>query len=116
MAACACANDDAIDVGGKWCGRAVASAAECVGGDEVGYLDLTQSGNQVSGRMCEAYEKDCNDLQAGAVSGSNFSFFYEFASYRVDGAFEAHGENIMLGSLHSTKCGCDIQMTLHRVP
>lgn len=66
--------------------------------------------------MCEAYEKDCNDLQSGEVAGTRFSFFYEFDEFRVDGGFEAHGQNVLLGSLHSTKCGCDIQMTLSRVP
>jgi len=112
---CGCGDDDAIDVAGEWCGRAVATAAECVG-DEVGYLKLAQSGSRVSGKMCEAYEKDCNDLQDGAVSEARFSFFYEFAGHRVDGAFEAHGDDRLLGSLHSTKCGCDIPTTLSRVP
>ena len=110
---CACASDT-IDVSGEWCGRAVDSAPECTG-DEVGYLNLKQTGNQVSGRMCEAYEKDCNELQAGQVADEKFSFFYEFSEFRVDGAFDAHGDNILLGSLHSTKCGCDVPMTLSRV-
>lgn len=117
LALIACSSsEDATDVGGAWCGRAVASAAECVGGDEVEYLVLTQSGDQVSGIICEKYEKDCNDLQGGLVAGSHFSFFYEFAGYRVDGAFEAHGHDTLIGSLHSTKCGCDIAKTLSRVP
>ena len=115
LVVCGCTDDDSIDVSGQWCGRAVANAAECAG-DEVEYLVLAQSDNRVSGRICEAYEKDCNDLQGGEVAETHFGFFYEFSGYRVDGAFEAHGENILLGSLHSTKCGCDIPITFSRVP
>jgi hypothetical protein len=114
LIACGC-GDDAAEVGGAWCGRAVATAAECVGG-EVQYLVLAQSGDRVSGRICEEYEKDCNDLQGGRVAGPNFSFFYEFASYRVDGTFEAHSSNFLFGSLHSTKCDCETPKTLSRVP
>jgi hypothetical protein len=112
---CGC-GDDAPDVGGTWCGRAVATAAECVGGDEVEYLVLAQSGDRVSGRICEQYEKDCNDLQGGRLAESQLTFFYEFSDYRVDGAFKAHGSNTLVGNLHSTKCGCDTPKTLSRVP
>jgi hypothetical protein len=115
---CGCggdSSDDSLNVGGEWCGRAVATAAECVG-DEVGYLRVSQTGAAVSGRMCEAYEKDCNELQAGEVAGTHFTFFYEFSEFRVDAAFDAQGKNALRGSFHSTKCGCDIPMTLNRVP
>jgi hypothetical protein len=115
LIACGC-GDDVTNVGGTWCGRAVATAEECVGGGEGEYMVLTQSDNRVSGRVCDEYENDCNQLQAGEVSETRLSLLYEFSGFRVVGVFDAEGPNTLVGSFHSTKCACDVQRTFSRVP
>lgn len=103
-----------VELSGAWCGKQVATAAECVG-DEVEYLELTQVADTVTGRVCEAYDKDCNDIQSGAVSDERFTFFYTFSSDRVDAAFDVVDTNLMQGSFFSTKCACNLPLTLHRI-
>ena len=102
------------DVSGAWCGANVATAVECVG-DEVGYLELTQSGETVSGQSCEAFEHDCQAVQAGTFSGNHLSYFYTFDVYRVDASFDVASATTLHGTFHSDKCNCDQPLTLHRV-
>jgi hypothetical protein len=101
------------DLTGNWCGAQVADPTACVG-DEVGYLDLTQNGDTVTGRACEAFEKDCYELQSGVVSGDKFTFFYTFDTFRVDGDFTL-GVDALAGSYYSDKCTCQIALSFHRI-
>jgi hypothetical protein len=101
-------------VSGSWCGAVVATPAECKG-DEVEYLELTQNGDAVTGRVCEAYEKDCYDVQAGAVQDGKLTLFYEFDGNRVDVALDV-GVNTLMGAFSSSKCACSLSFTLHRIP
>ena len=103
-----------VDVSGEWCGKQVATPADCVG-HEVEYLALTQTAAAVTGKVCEAYEKDCNDIQSGAVSDRSLSFFYTFAGYRVDASLEIAEANRMQGSFYSTKCACELPLTFYRI-
>jgi hypothetical protein len=114
-ACCGCADGDEVELSGAWCGKQVATAAECVG-DEVEYLELTQVADTVTGRVCEAYDKDCNDIQSGTVSDERFTFFYTFSTDRVDADLAVVDSNRMQGSFFSTKCGCDLPYTFYRIP
>lgn len=111
------ATEPAGEVSGHWCGAQVATAAECIG-DEVIYLNLGESGDLVTGQACEAYAMGCEDVQAGRVTGSQFTFYYTFGtpSERVDGTFTLQDPATLSGSYRSTKCNCDIPVTLHRLP
>ncbi|HET9958454.1 MAG TPA: hypothetical protein VFQ61_28360 [Polyangiaceae bacterium] len=107
------ATEPVPDVTGKWCGATVASAAECQG-DEVGYLDIVQTGDRVTGKACEAYEKDCMVLQDARVQGKELTFFYTFLEYRVDAKL-AISRDTLSGSYVSDKCNCEIPFTFNRV-
>lgn len=114
-ACCGCADgDDAVDVSGGWCGKQVATAAEC-SGDQVHYLALTQVADAVSGKACEAYDKDCYDIQSGTVSDQRLTFFYTFSGFRVDASLDVVDTNRLQGSFYSNKCGCSLPLTLHRI-
>lgn len=106
---------DLDDVSGKWCGKQVSAAADCVG-DEVSYLELAQTGNVVTGVRCEAYQKDCYELQSGTYRDDQLTFFYTFDEYRVDGDFQRATNDTMSGALFSDKCACEIEQTLYRIP
>jgi hypothetical protein len=109
-----CSSESTTDLTGAWCGKEVAVAADCVG-DEVEYVELAQSGITLSGKVCEAYEKECYDIQDGAASGSHVSFFYTFSDYRVDASLDQADASTLRGSFRSSKCGCEVPLTLHRV-
>jgi hypothetical protein len=112
---CAEGDDGAeVELSGAWCGKQVATAAECVG-HEVEYLELTQVADTVTGRVCEAYDKDCNDIQSGTVSDERLTFFYTFSSDRVDAALAVVDTNRMQGSFFSTKCSCSLPLTFYRI-
>jgi hypothetical protein len=110
-----CANDEdgTGDVSGQWCGRDVASAEACVG-DEVEYLDLVQSGSQVTGQICEAYEKDCSPIENGKLLGSKLTFGFDPED--VDGLADLDlSGDVLQGTLHSDKCACELPFTFHRL-
>jgi hypothetical protein len=115
-ACCGCSDGegDAVDVSGAWCGKQVATAAECVG-DEVEYLELNQAANVVTGKVCEAYDNDCNDIQSGTVAEERLDFFYTFSGFRVDATLDILDASTMRGSFTSNKCACSIALTMHRL-
>ncbi len=102
------------NVSGRWCGAAVGTAAECVG-DEVEYLELSQAGDTVTGVVCEAYGKECYDVQAGLAQAGKLTLFYTFSGERVDVALDV-GNATLAGTFTSTKCACSLPITLHRIP
>lgn len=110
---CSSSHELSGTVAGKWCGSDVATPADCVG-DEVEYLDLTQDGASVHGKICEAYEKDCAPVQNGKLDGSQLRFDFDpvdvggKADLRLDG-------DVLSGSLHSDKCACELPYTFHRL-
>jgi hypothetical protein len=105
------------DVSGAWCGKDVAAAAACVG-DEAIYLQLTQSGSAVTGTYCEDYAAtECYTLDGGTLAGSALTFSYDLPptdSVSATLSLATSGET-MTGAMTSTKCGCDIAVTLHRL-
>lgn len=112
---CSGRDDTERSLTGSWCGTPVTAAAECVG-DEVMYVELQESGGKVTGGACEAFGKECYALQAGVRSGQKVTYFYEFAGYRVTADLDFDLGNGLSGSYFSTKCGCEVPVTLHRVP
>ena len=101
-------------VTGHWCGAAAATSAECLG-DEVEYLELTQTGTAVTGIACEAYQKDCYAVQSGQCENGAFSYYYTFDSFRVDADLTLTN-GTLTGTYHSDKCDCDIPLTFRSVP
>lgn len=94
----------------------VGSAAECIG-DEVLFVELSDDAGLLSGKACEAYAKECYELVDATVQGRHVVFAYEFSGYRVDADFELSADGSTLsGAYASTKCGCEVPVTLHRVP
>jgi hypothetical protein len=91
----------------------VSTPEECQG-DEVEYLELSQSGSQVTGQICEAYGKDCAPVEDGTLSGSKLTF--GFSPEEVGGLanLELSGD-LLQGTLHSDKCACELPFTFHRL-
>jgi hypothetical protein len=104
------------DVSGAWCGIDVATASACVG-DSVVYAEFAQTGSTVTGQSCEYYLADCFPIENGAVTNGALVFDYLFAPYRVDATLTlaSDGGALLTGKYTSTKCSCDVPLTLHRL-
>jgi len=100
-------------VTGRWCGREVSTPEECQG-DEVEYLELSQSGSQVTGQICEAYGKDCAPIEDGKLSGSTLTFGFDPEDVGGLATLKLAGD-VLDGTLHSDKCGCELPFTFHRL-
>lgn len=92
--------DPVFVIGGSYCGKVVTSASACTG-DEVGYLVILQ-GATITGKACEAYEKECYDLQGATLAGTKLTFFYTFGADRVDCDLTASNRKLD-GTCRSTK-------------
>jgi hypothetical protein len=104
------------DVTGAWCGLEVTDAIACVG-DEVVYAELAQVGTAVTGQSCERYMTGCYPLENGSLANGALAFHYTFSSGSVDAhlMLSADGRSLA-GTYTSTKCACDVPVTLHRLP
>lgn len=103
------------DVSGAWCGIDVATASACVG-DEVVYAELVQTGTTVTGRACEYYLAGCYTIENGAFTNGELVFDYVFAPDCVDASLTlASDGGTLTGKYTSTKCTCDLPVTLHRL-
>ena len=112
--ACSDADETAAgSVAGSWCGRDVSAPEQCVG-DEVEYLELAQSGSQVTGQICEAYGKDCAPIEAGKLSGTKLTFGFDPEDVGGLADLELSGD-VLQGTLHSDKCACELPFTFHRL-
>ena len=104
------------DVSGSWCGKKVSAAADCLG-DEVEYLELTQAASgAVTGLSCEAFGKDCYDVQSGNYADGRLTYYYTFSSFRVDVDFTSSERDTLTGTFHSNKCGCEVPFVVYRIP
>ena len=101
------------DVTGAWCGADVSSAERCVG-DEVEYLELLQDGTEVTGQICEAYEKDCAPIEDGKLEGTKLTFGFSPTIVGGRGDLQLTGD-VLMGTLHSDKCACELPFTFHRL-
>jgi len=91
------------DVTGSWCGKKVSAAADC-SGDEVEYLELTQAvSGVVTGVSCEAFGKDCYDVQSGNYASGRLTYYYTFSSYRVDADFTSTDHALTDGITFATQ-------------
>ena len=104
-------------VTGAWCGLQVTAAADCTGDNEPIYAELAQSGTTVTGRSCEYYLAGCYAIENGSLTGTNLVFDYTFSPDRVDANLDLSADSQTLtGTYASTKCSCDVPVTLHRLP
>jgi hypothetical protein len=105
------------DVNGAWCGLQVTTAADCVGNDDAIYTEFAQSGSTVTGQSCEYYLAACYTIENGSLTGANLVFDYTFSPDRVDASLtlSADGQTLS-GTYASTKCSCDVPVTLYRLP
>ncbi len=115
--ACSCSGDvedgKSRDVTGNWCGARVATKEQCHG-DEVEYLELTQSGSAVTGRICEAYDKDCAPIDGGKLEDGKLTFTY--SPKTVGGAVQLKLDgDVLVGTIHADKCACEMSFTFHRL-
>ena len=101
------------DLSGKWCGRPVETASQCVG-DEVGYLELRREGDLLSGKACEGHEHDCSLLTSGSVKDHEVSLQYSFTGGTVRGTLTHEGE-ILAGKMFASKCNCEVPVVYHAV-
>lgn len=105
-----CSGDEtAGDVTGQWCGRDVSAPEACLG-DEVEYLELTQSGSAVSGQICEEYGSDCAPIENGKLDGTKLSFGFSPEEVGGKADLELSGD-LLVGALHSDKCACELPFT-----
>jgi hypothetical protein len=104
------------DVTGAWCGLDVTTAAACVGNEPI-YAEFAQAGTTVTGQSCERYMAGCYAIENGSFVGEALSFDYTFSPDRVDASLilSADGQ-ALAGTYASTKCSCDVPVTLHRLP
>jgi hypothetical protein len=105
-------------VTGAWCGLQVTTAAACLNStNDAIYAEFAQSGTTVTGQSCEYYLAGCYTIENGSLMGTNFVFDYTFSPYRVDAnlTLSADGQTLP-GTYASTKCSCDVPVTLHRLP
>ena len=111
----ACSSEEVTtgSVAGSWCGREVSTREECQG-DEVEYLELSQRGSQVTGEICEAYEKDCAPIEDGNLSGRKLTFGFDPRDVGGLANLELSGD-VLQGTLHSDKCACELPYTFHRL-
>ena len=106
-----CGGDE--DVGGHWCGAEVDSDEQCLG-DEVHFLELSQSGDEVTGVWCEEYRRECYPIENGQMDGDSFTARYSFSSGYVEASLTLDGD-ILEGTIFASKCSCDLPTTLHRI-
>ena len=112
--ALACSGSEkAGSVAGSWCGREVSTPEQCQGG-EVEYLELSQNGSQVTGQICEAYDKDCAPIEHGKLSGNKLTFGFDPEDVGGLANLELSGD-VLQGTLHSDKCACELPFTFHRL-
>jgi hypothetical protein len=103
------------DVSGAWCGLPVTTAEACVG-DEPIYAELGQAGTTVTGQSCEYYLGGCYPIENGSLTGTRLVFDYEFSPDRVDASLTLSADTQTLtGTYASTKCSCDVPVTLPRL-
>ena len=103
------------DVSGAWCGLQVTTAEACVG-DEPIYAELGQSGSTVTGQSCEYYVGGCYPIENGSLMGTTLVFDYTFSPDRVDASLTLSDDGQTLaGTYASTKCSCQVPVTLHRL-
>jgi hypothetical protein len=102
---------------GAWCGLQVTTAADCVGNNDAIYAEFTQTGTTVTGQSCEYYLAGCYPIENGSLTGQALTFDYTFSPDRVDASLtlSADGQTLS-GTYASTKCSCDVPVTLHRLP
>jgi len=86
---------------GEWCGRNVATAAECRG-DEVFFAKLTQSEDAVTGQVCEAFEKDCAPVTRGLVTDDQLALAWGAGSFSATATLTI----VESASLSGTGTGC----------
>jgi len=92
------------EVGGNWVGG---------GSGESTYLELQQSGSAVTGQACERPGHDCYPIKDGKLSGQSLTFCYEFDTHKVTATLTLSVDGKTLtGSYHSTKCNCDLAVSL----
>ncbi len=113
--ACADGRKSAGSVSGAWCDVGATTAAACAG-DDVFYLELTQAGTTVTGSLCEGLGHDCVTVDNGSFFDNELTFDCTFTEGSVDATLTLAGDSRQLsGKLASTKCACDIPLTLHRL-
>jgi hypothetical protein len=94
----------------------VTDPTACVG-DEVVFAQLTQAGAAVTGQSCEQYMTGCYPLETGSLVNGKLSFHYTFGANSVDAHLTLSADGATLdGAYTSTKCLCDVPVTLHRLP
>lgn len=113
VVACAGESEGDGEVAGNWCGRDVPTKEECQG-REVEYLELSRSGTVVTGRICEAYDKDCAPIEHGKMEGRDLSFSYSPVSVGGTVKLRLNGDQLA-GTISALKCGCEMPYTFHRL-
>lgn len=103
------------DVKGKYCGKAVASPAECLGNDAE-YLTLVTGVEIVTGQLCESYpNKDCLVLQNGRLEGTALTFEVDARDKIVWGSFHVLDDGHLVGEL-SNSDGYRAPFTFFKLP
>jgi hypothetical protein len=113
-AICAVSACGSTSASGEWCGRSVATAAECRG-DEVFFAKLTQVDDTVTGQICEAYEKDCSPVTSGLVTDNQLALAWGTSSFTATATLTVIEGASLSGAGTSCKTAADcrpFQVTL----
>ena len=108
---------------GAWCGLQVTTAADCVGNNDAVYAEFAQTGTTVTGQSCEYYLARLSSLTSienvvpSPVGQRPDLLDYTFSPDSVHASLtlSADGQTLS-GTYASTKCSCDVPVTLHRLP
>lgn len=106
-----------VDLTGKWCGKQVPDAASCTGKNAM-YVEITASGDSVTGQMCERYNKDCRPLESSTFTGNKLAFGATIKqgakTDTLKGDF-TYADDVLTGEIVSTKAKAPIKTTLYRI-
>ena len=101
------------------CGSGISGEWQGTAGNDSMFLDLSQDGQDVTGDACEAQGMDCYAIQQGTFVDNGLSFYYEWSEAggmpRVTASLSLDDSGDLLsGTVHSTKCNCDLHTELTR--
>lgn len=73
----------------------------------------------MTGQSCESYlaGSGCYAIENGSFTGGALTYDYTFSPDRADASLTLSSDGQTLaGTYASTKCSCDVPVTLHRLP
>jgi hypothetical protein len=82
--------------------------------EQAPYLELAQSGTELTGQICDSYLQNCAPLENGSATAVQLTFGFD-----PDGvgrsATLAITDDTLVGTIHGNKCVCEWPITFYRL-